>query len=292
MNPRIRPVVVLFHPGESDIASLLELARRGWHPVVVSNGADAGQLETLRAAGIDLIDNAANLGLAHALNQGIAQVFASGASYVMLLDQDTRPPATLMDELLSRAEGFGAGGGKLACIGPRPVDRKAAEGVVPTTAALRSVQTIITSGKLIPRSAFEQIGGMWNELFIDYIDHEWCFRARAHGFDVLMAEDVAMPHDLGDAAVGPRGHERILHRSPVRHYHLIRNALWMRHCAHVPRGWRLAELARLAYRIPTFLAASTDRARSLSEIRRGLRDGLAGPWSRSYSAASAGASDG
>ncbi len=290
MTARIRPVVVLFRPGESDLASLIGLAGRGWEPVAVLNEGSRSLIDRLGAAHIEVIENTANVGLARALNQGIERVFASGADYVMLLDQDTRPPATMMGDLLERAEQAEAGGARLGCIGPRPVDRKAPANGTRAGPSLASVDTVITSGQVIPRAAHEQVGGMWNELFIDYIDHEWCFRARARGLAVLMAEDVVMPHDMGDSAVGPRGHERIVHRSPTRHFHLVRNALWLQRCAHAPRAWRLGELARLGYRIPTYLAASSDRAATLAAIARGLREGFAGPPGQTYCAASASSS--
>lgn len=290
MSARIRPVVVLFRPSAADIASLVGLAAGGWNPVAVINEADRSQVVEIAAAGVDTIANTANVGLARALNQGIEHVFASGADYVMLLDQDTRPPASMMAALLERAEQVVAEGGRLGCIGPRPVDRKASARPPSGRAAPTAVDTVITSGQVIPRTAHDEVGGMWNELFIDCIDHEWCFRARARGLSVLMAQDVAMPHDMGDVAVGPRGHESILHRSPVRHFHIVRNALWMQRCAHIPRAWRLGELARLAYLVPTFLAVSTDRRASADAIRRGWREGLVGPPARSYSAASAASS--
>lgn len=292
LSARIRPVVVLFRPGAADIASLLALGEWGWRPVAVSNAAEPHQIEQLRAAGIELIENADNLGLARALNQGIERVFSSGADYVMLLDQDSRPPARMLGDLLERADGFATGGQALGCIGPRPIDRKAISvgenGV--TNRGTRPVASVLTSGQVIPRSAYDRVGGMWNELFIDNIDHEWCFRARASGLTVLMACDVPMPHDLGDALVGPPGLQRILHRNPFRHYHIVRNTLWVQRCGHAPLAWRLVELARLAYRLPLYVFATTDRRTSLSSVVRGLRDGIAGPPDRSYSAASAAAS--
>lgn len=285
MSARIRPVVVLFHPADADIDSLVALSDRGWNPVAVINAASDHAVVRLRTAGIEVVQNPANQGLARALNQGIERVFATGADYVMLLDQDTRPPAGMLGDLLARAERFVAAGGRLASLGPCPADRKVRGHRTGAAGTVRRVDTIITSGQVIPRTAHAAVGGMWNELFIDYIDHEWCFRAGAAGLETVMAEDVAMPHDMGDAAVGPRGHERIVHRSPVRHFHLVRNALWLQRCAHVPMKWRLGELARLAYRIPTFLAVSTNRRASLAAISHALRDGFAGPGSRSYSAA-------
>ena len=82
MSAPIRPVVVLFHPAESDIASLVRLAGRGWQPVAVINDGARRHADRLRAAGVELIENAANVGLARALNQGIERVFGAGSDFV------------------------------------------------------------------------------------------------------------------------------------------------------------------------------------------------------------------
>ncbi len=54
---------------------------------------------------------------------------------------------------------------------------------------------------LIGRAAYEAIGGMRDELFIDGIDHEWCFRAKSLGYRTFVARDVTMSHDMGEVGV-------------------------------------------------------------------------------------------
>lgn len=288
----LRAVVVLYHPDAGAIDMVHAIARGGYAPVVIANAISSADLAALRAVGIDVVANTENVGLAIAFNQGIARALASGAAHVMLLDQDTRPPADMAMRLLALAARVEASGRRLGCIGPMPVDRKKPDALTlarPVGSGtdypdLIEVATIISSGMVIPREALMVVGGMWNELFIDQIDHEWCFRARAAGFAVMAATSVAMPHDMGDAGFQVLGRYKPVHRSPVRHFHIVRNTLWLARCSFIPRRWRMVETAKLAARIPSYLLFSVARGRTLRAVLRGLHSGLQSPPGRTLSA--------
>ena len=46
-------------------------------------------------------------------------------------------------------------------------------------------QYVITSGSFIPISIFNDVGFMREELFIDFVDIDWCLRARAKGYEIV-----------------------------------------------------------------------------------------------------------
>ena len=288
----LRTVVVLFHPNDDAIAMVLSLARDGREPVAVVNAAAPARVAVLHEAGVELVFNDTNIGLAAAFNQGIARALESGATYVMLLDQDTRPSKDMADRLLKAAARVEASGRQLGCIGPVPVDRKrpqartlaARVGGQDVTADLLEVVTLISSGMVIPRTALDVVGGMWNELFIDHLDHEWCFRARAAGFSVVAATAVDMEHDMGDRGFILFGRYKPVQRSPLRHYYLVRNTLWLARCSFIPARWRMAEAVKLVARIPSYLLFTSDRGRTLAALPRALRDGLRKPPGRTLSA--------
>ena len=260
------------------------LARWGYDPIAVLNAADEPSRRALgKLTMVRQIRNPTNLGLARALNQGIAGALEGGAGYVMLLDQDSRTTPELGKTLLQAATAFQAVGGALGCIGPVPVDRKR-----PAAATTRrdraapgattlAVPTVITSGMVIPRSAIERIGGMWNELFIDHVDHEWCFRAQAAGLAVLLALDVVLEHNIGEAGFSLFGAYKPIHRSSVRHYHIVRNTLWLSRRSFIPRGWRVREIVKLLVRIPAYVAFSADRTATARAVIRASLAGLRSP---------------
>jgi rhamnosyltransferase len=91
--------------------------------------------------------------------------------------------------------------------------------------------------------AVAQIGGLDSDLFIDYVDYEWCLRARARGWRVVGLPSVRMTHALGDEVRLVFGRQVLVHR-PRRQYYLIRNAVLLARRRSLPRHWRLHLLGR------------------------------------------------
>jgi rhamnosyltransferase len=275
-------VVVLFHPDDAMIDSILNLAHWGYTPVAVVNAIDPARLERLRAAHLPgLIINDVNIGLATALNQGIAYALKLGPRYVLLLDQDSRPEAGMGAGLMEAAVRAEEQGVRVGCVGPVLIDRKApapgeAAAAAPATGPLIPALSIATSGALVSVDALRAVGMMWDALFIDGIDHEWCFRAQAKGYGVFVAPAVRMEHDMGEHGINFLGRYKPIHRSAFRHYHIVRNGLWLARRSYIPWRWRAVETGKLLYRIPVYLLVGSDRPRTVSAILRGVAAGLRG----------------
>jgi rhamnosyltransferase len=87
--------------------------------------------------------------------------------------------------------------------------------------------TAITSGSLVSLNAFRAIGGLRDDFFIDCVDHEFCLRARAHGYRVMITSRPVMEHPIGNFT-----YHRWLGRTvrtsnhpPARQYFMARNLL-------------------------------------------------------------------
>lgn len=266
-------IFVLFHPQRSVEKKVKALASGGYLVVVVSNGADGDLLNSLRnKAGIELIKNSENLGLAHALNQGIASAFDDPeVQFVVLFDQDSSPPVKLPLVLANELDIDSD-----ACIGPRLIDVKAQGAGYRThnsKAGAKAVVSIPTSGTVISRRAFATVGPMLEKLFIDGIDHEWCLRAAHKGFKVRISDQVTMLHDMGDDGIVWFGDYKPLYKNPIRHFYIIRNSMYLGLHGCLPLRWRLLELLKTLRRIPVYLWVSNDRMRSVKLIVQALIDG-------------------
>ena len=263
-------VVVLYHPDKEDLANLARLTEWGARVVAVINAIGDKDRALLPTDGVQVIDNPGNLGLARALNQGIGAAVDAGSRYILLLDQDSRPTRDMFDALLTAAVRIEEEGRTLACVAPLLRDRKAAAGMGDHAGSA----SFATSGTMLTRASWDQVGPMWESLFIDGIDHEWCFRARARGFETVLVREAVMEHDMGEDGINLLGRYRPLHRSPVRHYFIVRNTLWLAGKRHIPARWRLSELIKLAYRIPSYVLASSDRARTVRNVAAAIVDGF------------------
>jgi rhamnosyltransferase len=285
-EPRIFCVLVAYRPREQVLRAVLDsISAQGTTVIVVDNTEASGrQPEVAPARYVPL---GRNMGIAAAQNAGIALALAEGADYIWLSDQDTIYPPDFLRRMLAAAATCTAQGIRFAALAPaffdtlagkvRPFIRHAPFIQAFTPAAgVNRVADAIASGTLIPAAALRSIGLMQEDLFIDWVDIEWCWRARnLHGLQVIGVGDVVIQHALGDGLVPFLG-RRITIRSPLRHYYIIRNAMYL--ALHSPAPTfpiRLQTAFRAVLWTVGYPMIAPDRKRDhLLACCRGLLDGL------------------
>ena len=218
-------VVVLYLPSEEDLNHISNLAEWGVGVHVVVNLVNAAE-PWPSIKNVHWIKNPKNFGLARALNQGISSAIATGSQYILLLDQDSRPLKEMLCQLVAAAAKIESEGRRLACVAPSLHEKKAIR-TANHSEEFAVGATFATSGTLLTRQGWNHVGPMWEALFIDGIDHEWCFRAVDKGFETVFVQEAEMEHDMGESSISLLGRVRPIHRSPNRHYFIVRNTLWL-----------------------------------------------------------------
>jgi rhamnosyltransferase len=294
----VATVLVTFNPLGVEFAEVLRLHAlcRPAYFVVVDNGsANADEVAVLvdqffTGQASTLVRNPTNLGLGAALNQGIGCAHAQGCTHVAIFDQDSRPKADTLTDLLGHLLKLQGAGRRVGAIGPSQYDlRTGAEypqrrlygwrlqtlwpSLQPQDAL--EVSFIITSGTLLEVAVFEAVGPMREDFFIDSIDIEWCFRAGALGFEVICIKSVRMGHAIGDTRKTFMGRELSIH-SPLRNYYMLRNQLYMVRVPTVPMRFRLVEAGYAVARIPLLLVLVGFAPGYFKHIALGLLHGLIG----------------
>ena len=296
MPAAVQAVVVTYQP---DPALLLEQyhALRGQveRVVYVDNGGGRQALaEVADAPDVVLLGSGENAGLASALNLALARLATEGVEFALLLDQDSLPDPGLVDTLL---RGFTAPREPeearrrpgVAAVGPAILDQL--EGRAEYFARLRlfgntrihsaadvateffDVDFLITSGTLLHLPTLADIGPMDEELFIDSVDFEWSFRARARGYALLATFSATLRHRRGDDLCHtPLGPLRI--HSPSRLYYMHRNRIRLYRRGYVPIAWKVHDLGRWLVKLALLMMFAPDRRGRLAAVTRGLRDGL------------------
>lgn len=288
--PDVCAVIVTYRYPYTALEALLESldARLGRVFLVDNNPQpDAAALEKLgqRFRRCTVLVNHANLGLSKALNRGIEQALDRGFAWLLLFDQDSRPTPSMLQRLLAVRSEVDA-----AAIGPCIYDERLATPLPFLSFGWRGVRRhwpdpgqhhlidtdiLITSGSLLDARAVREIGPMDEELFIDSIDLEWCFRAKAAGFRLIGVSDAVLHHRLGDdVRHHPRLGKRVLIHSPERQYHIMRNRLRLYRRGYVPLAWKLADLPRLLFTFCYFSLFVRPRRENFLMMMRGFRDGL------------------
>lgn len=283
-------VVVFYNPDRACIERANRIANLCRCIVVDNTPADAHSPEIERAldARIGYLANVRNVGIATALNQGLERLIAEGRKYALLFDQDSEPTEALVRELVRVMSECVARREAVAVIGPAYEDARL-RGVAPFVrfgyfrlkriAPLGDVPIdvdfLITSGSCVNLGCWRDVGRMDDSLFIDFVDTEWCIRARSRGYRVVGIPWLRMQHELGEEPIRAFGRSYPMH-SPVRHYYLFRNAVALLKRRYVPWTWKSTELVKLPVRLVIYALYAPNARAHLAMALRGIRHGLAG----------------
>lgn len=271
----VAAVVVTYHPDIGLYDRVRKLVGVVDAIVIVDNGstpAELAQVDRLVRDGIaHAIRNGRNLGIATALNQGVAWAADRGYPWALTLDQDTTPGPDVVVEAAR-------------CFDVFQASRPAVIGASSDTSSCRAdpgrvVTWVLTAGALHSVAAWVDLEGFREDFFIDYVDIEFCLRARANRRAVVAACRPTIRHAVGHPVVHrtplgtftPSNHDR------VRRYYITRNRI------HVWRTYWRTERRYVAFDIKAagkelvkILMFEADRGRKLMSIGRGLVDAMRG----------------
>ncbi|MGH8782883.1 glycosyltransferase family 2 protein [Paraburkholderia sp.] len=289
LHPLRAGVVVVFY--NPDVACVVRANRLAamMHCVVVDNSPSprtAGEVGL--SAAINYLPNGANLGIATAINQGVASLIHDGFDTAILFDQDSDPSKQLLDGLPRLLEDALRRHERVALIGPAYEDSRLGDvapfvrfgylklrRVPPAGVTPIDVDFLISSGSCINLDAWREIGPMDDALFIDLVDLEWCVRARSKGFTVLGAPELRLAHELGGEPVRVFGRLYPSH-SPLRHYYHFRNAVALIKRSYVPCTWKSTELVKFPFRLAIYGLFLQPRLGHLRMALTGIWHGLIG----------------
>ena len=111
---------------------------------------------------------------------------------------------------------------------------------------------VITSGSFIPLESINDIGLMLDELFIDFIDIEWCLRARRKKYSIVSFQDISLEHNMGSLSFNFLGKYYPIN-TPLRIYYYFRNSFYLYRKRNMPIGWKIVDFSRNLLRIPFYL---------------------------------------
>jgi rhamnosyltransferase len=289
---RVLAVAVTYNPDATMLAEALQsVTSQVQGLAIIDNGSINGEAihATASTLGSRVIANKDNIGIAAAQNQGVELARQGGYSHVLLLDQDTILTPGVVSDLMNHLTALEAVHGRVAAVGPAYSEVHSGQ----KTRAYRATglrlsrislegqtqpvesDSIIASGSLIPLAVLDEVGPVREDLFIDLVDVEWCFRARAAGYKSYLSPTAAVDHHLGKGTVSI-GRRRIAVHVPVRNYYWIRNALWLARQTYTPLAWKLYFLSRCLAFLTAYSTLVDQRTLRLHLMCRGAWDSLHG----------------
>lgn len=277
-------------PGDVLLQTVRRLSPQLQRLLVMDNSDDsrevADALTTTPVDGVEYHSAGGNIGIAAAQNQGIARSLEIGASYVLLLDDDSRFPDDGVEVMLDDLQAERRTYPETAGIGPRIVDERTGQTLIAVWQGHRvrpgwieqitDAAYLVSSGALIDIKAFEKYGRFKGDYFIDHVDKEWGLRVGIGGGRLVVTPNVTMSHQLGDLPTTTRsGTIRYTHASATRDYYLTRNAILLMRDLRFP-AIRYVELARLL--VDSSLRKVLGRGRTLAQrwaVIVGIAHGIA-----------------
>jgi rhamnosyltransferase len=275
-------VVVTFNPKE-DVPRNLELLRpQVENMVVVDNGSRPETLIAIREAAnrldFRLLENPENLGIATALNQGVAHAQTVGADFVALFDQDSTPGIDLVPALL-RTFATGPPLEKIAIVSAKHMHTDTLKWMSPPFDADGGPFVAITSGSLIPLAVFERCGLFEGDFIIDRVDEEFCLRVRSQGYTIRHCEEGILWVTLGDPETFRFFGRtfRATHYSPGRRYYITRNSFVIikRYWYRYPK-WCYWAISCFAHDLFMVVVAEERRWTKLANMAKAVVDALFG----------------
>lgn len=225
-----------------------------------------------------------NYGIAKAQNIGLEMSLSNtNSNAVVMFDQDSILDSPLLESLykdycnLSELVGC-----NLAAMGPNIIDSFSDKEETAVFSRFRNGKSypgyelkreIIASGKVINKSALLEVGYMEEELFIDGVDHEWCWRANSKGYKVFISKTSSMVHTVGDSRkkIGP---VTLRVSSPIRMYYQFRNYFTLASRNYVPFYWKFRNLIGYCMKFVVFGFLVNDRKERMGYILKGIKHGL------------------
>lgn len=278
--------VTLFRPKPEHVEALVAAFAGRFQLFAFDNGGVPAETAALlhRSAGVHVISGGSNIGVGAALNRLAETAITHRARYLLLLDQDGEPSVALirgLDAAMARLSQLPT---PPAVVGPLqravpgrktpiyPIRRD-----VPPLPDLDPVAFMATSGSLLDLAAFSHIGPFREDYFIDGIELEWCFRAWANGRSCWVDRATTMAQCVGSGTIRARWLPIAIPRQPLfRMETYLRNTVYGWRLPHVPRRWKLMQMAYLPLQTVLFWADSGYRPAVLGRLARAVFDGLRG----------------
>jgi GT2 family glycosyltransferase len=272
----------------------LLLQERHLQEIIVVDNGSTDETRSLLASHypqVTVLRMPENLGTGGALAAGLAYAaLEKGHDWIWMFDQDSVPAPGALAVMLQGAEQLNGNASEVGILAALPVDKNMETSCTPWLWRDRFVKPpaellshpilladlVITSGSMVRREVVQRIGLPRSDFFIDFVDYEYCLRARSHGYQIAVITRAKLFHEVGRAhqvrfLLGRR-HLWSEHR-PFREYYYSRNlvySIWWLYPSLLAKGFVLLHLLRHAAGV---ILLGSERLNCLRKMAQGFRDG-------------------
>ena len=279
---KIHSILVAYNPDTEELNQAVEKLKKQTDIVVVCNNSDYDV--KFEDEQVKVFNFGENLGIAKAQSIGMKWAFENGADFVLQMDQDSVPNDDLVEKLLECYDKLTSKGYKVGLVGPQDYDKDTKElnkarlkkGTFIEDTNYVSLEQTLSSGSLIPKYVYEVVGDMDDDLFIDAVDSEYCWRIRKKGFLVIKNNDALLAHKLGNGEKKIFGFLNVGVPNPIRHYYQTRNTLLLLRRDYVPTYWKCSGIIKILFKLVVYPFTLNQGFERFKYIIKGIKDGILG----------------
>ena len=183
-------VVVLYNPNNEIVNKVIQY-KRIFRDVILIDNSDSEISMLCDDNEIIYIPLKRNHGIAHALNIGIERAIEIGYEWVMTLDQDSIINKDCIKQLNHTINNISDNNIAIISANYEPDKYIPQDGIEET-------HFVITSGTVLRTEVFKKLGPYINDMFIDAVDYEYCYRAVSKGYKILRDNKAIFSHTVGN----------------------------------------------------------------------------------------------
>jgi len=224
---KIDAVAILYNPGANVIENIRTYINNVHRLFVVDNSdiINNSIVEKLREFdNLIYINNNGNKGIAYALNLGAELAIKESADWLLTMDQDSRFEENSLEKMIDWIKNNNIT--DIGIFSPYHLMDNNYESYVKEDIVIDTV-SVMTSGNLLNLVAFKKTGKFNEKYFIDYVDHEYCFRLQRKGFCIKIFKGSVLLHKLGNMEIKKFLGSTVCftNHNYIRRYYMTRNRL-------------------------------------------------------------------
>lgn len=234
-------VTIVYNPHNQNcnvVNNILTYSNFFKHIIIIDNSKNNNSYIFKNIDNAIYIPNYKNLGIAKALNIGCKYALEKNYEWILTMDQDSYWDNLQLKSFFSNIQNniteknisfaptpinFQTKVCLLALIKKKILGPLYKEKKIITTNKIESTNRVITSGNIINLNVIKKINFFTEDLFIDEVDYDLCYRLKKNNYNIIYFNDIFLNHYCGD-------NKRTLFPKYMMHngkrvYYIIRNML-------------------------------------------------------------------
>lgn len=280
---KVAAIIVTYNPDVFSMEKSIRSIKNNGVAVIIIDNSERETVFPDNMATV-IVSLGSNFGIAKAQNIGVKKALDLGYEWFVFFDQDSVIANGFIDQLMKNSTAKNPyvaapvfcdnekkfyyylldidNRGRRRKIHPKDVT----EGLM--------ISTVISSGMVMNKLALECVGNMCEDLFIDYVDTEWCLRAASRGIKIEVMKDAVMKHSIGDRSVSLFGYRVPIH-GYQRRYYRVRNGFTLLTMKHVPKKLAIREIIfSFIHQVVIILSEKNSRLKYIKSYLIAVHDGL------------------